>query len=118
MPNSQTSPVGRPADEGLVRAIGVRALAASTLNCIVGAGIFVLPAVAAQGLGSAAILSYLVCAVAMGLVILCFAAAGSRVSSSGGVYAYGEAAFGPFVGFTIGAVTWFAAGVVASASVA
>jgi APA family basic amino acid/polyamine antiporter len=101
-----------------VRAIGVRALAASTINFIVGAGIFVLPAVAAQGLGAAAILSYIVCAVAMGLVILCFAAAGSRVSSSGGMYAYTEAAFGPFVGFTIGAVNWFAAGVVASASVA
>jgi APA family basic amino acid/polyamine antiporter len=101
-----------------VRAIGVRALAASTINFIVGAGIFVLPAVAAQGLGAAAILSYIVCAVAMGLMILCFAAAGSRVSSSGGMYAYTEAAFGPFVGFTIGAVNWFAAGVVASASVA
>ena len=101
-----------------MRAIGVRALAAGTFNCIVGAGIFVLPAVAAQGLGSAAILSYVVCAVAMGLVILCFAAAGSRVASSGGMYAYTEAAFGPFVGFTVGAVHWFAAGVVASASVA
>jgi len=101
-----------------VRAIGVRGLAASAINWVVGAGIFVLPAVAAQGLGAAAILSYIVCAVAMGLVILCFAAAGSRVSSSGGMYAYTEAAFGPFVGFTIGAVTWFAAGVVASASVA
>jgi APA family basic amino acid/polyamine antiporter len=101
-----------------VRAIGVRALAASTLNCIVGAGIFVLPAVAAQGLGSAAILSYIVSAIAMGLVILCVAAAGSRVSSSGGMYAYTEAAFGSFAGFTVGAVNWFAAGVVASASVA
>ena len=101
-----------------MRAIGVRALAASSINFVVGAGIFVLPAVAAQGLGAAAILSYVVCAVAMGLVILCFAAAGSRVSSSGGMYAYTEAAFGPFLGFTIGAVNWFAAGVVASASVA
>ena len=118
MPLPTTGPVGRRADEGLVRAIGVRALAASTLNCIVGAGIFVLPAVAAQGLGSAAIVSYLVCAVAMGLVILCVAAAGSRVSSSGGMYSYTEAAFGPFAGFAIGTVNWFAAGVVASASVA
>lgn len=118
MPSQTSGTVGRPADEGLVRAIGVRALTAGTLNCIVGAGIFVLPAVAAQGLGAAAVLSYLVCALAMGLVVLCFAAAGSRVSSSGGVYAYGEAAFGPFAGFLLGAVHWFAAGVVASASVA
>jgi basic amino acid/polyamine antiporter, APA family len=118
MPLQTSDTVGQLADEGLVRAIGVRALTAGTLNCIVGAGIFVLPAVAAQGLGPAAILSYLVCALAMGLVVLCFAAVGSRVSSSGGVYAYGEAAFGPFVGFVLGAVHWFAAGVVASASVA
>ena len=118
MPSQSGKTVGRPADKGLVRAIGVRALTAGTLNCIVGAGIFVLPATAAQGLGPAAVLSYLVCAIAMGLVVLCFAAAGSRVSSSGGVYAYGEAAFGPFVGFVLGAVHWFSAGVVASAAVA
>jgi amino acid transporter len=118
MPIQEPKSAGRPADEGLVRAIGVRALAASTINCIVGAGIFVLPAVAAQGLGPAAVVSYVVCALAMGLVVLCFAAAGSRVSSTGGVYAYSEAAFGPFAGFVLGAVHWFAAGVVASASVA
>ncbi len=118
MPIQASRSAGRPADEGLVRAIGVRALTASTLSCIIGAGIFVLPAVAAQGLGPAAVLSYVVCAVAMGLVVLCFAAAGSRVASSGGMYAYTEAAFGPFPGFVIGAVHWFAAGVVASASVA
>jgi APA family basic amino acid/polyamine antiporter len=118
MPTHAGRSVGRPADEGLVRAIGVRALTASTLNCIIGAGIFVLPAVAAQGLGPAAVVSYVVCAMAMGLVVLCFAAAGSRVGSSGGMYAYTEAAFGPFPGFVIGAVHWFAGGVVASASVA
>ena len=41
-------------DAGLVRAIGARQLTASIVNVTVGAGIFVLPAVAAAGLGAAA----------------------------------------------------------------
>ena len=40
--------------------------------------------------------------VAMGLIVLCFAEAGSRVSLTGGLYAYVEVAFGPLVGFLVG----------------
>ena len=97
---------GRPdheGDAGLVRAIGVRGLTASIINVTVGAGIFVLPAVVASGLGPAAPLAYLVCAALMALIVLCFASAGSRVSLTGGLYAYIEVAFGPFIGF-LGAV--------------
>jgi len=36
------------------------------------------------------------------LIVSCFAAAGSRVSLTGGLYAYVEVAFGPFVGFLAG----------------
>ena len=110
--------VGPPADEGLVRAIGTRALTLSVVNLIIGAGIFVLPALVARRLGAAAILAYLVCAVAMGLVLLCFAEAGSRVARSGGVYAYVEVAFGPYAGFLVGNLLWFACGALAAASVA
>ena len=85
-----------------MRAIGARQLTASIINVTIGAGIFVLPAVAAAGLGAAAPLAYLVCAVLMVLIVCCFAAAGSRVSLTGGVYAYVEVAFGPFVGFLAG----------------
>ena len=83
----------------LVRAIGARQLTASIINVTIGAGIFVLPAAAAAGLGPAAPLAYIVCAALMALIVSCFAAAGSRVSLIGGVYAYVEVAFGPFVGF-------------------
>ena len=38
----------------------------------------------------------------MALIVCCFAAAGSRVSLTGGVYAYVEVAFGPFIGFLAG----------------
>lgn len=102
---------------GLVRAIGVRRLAATIVNITIGAGIFVLPAVAAAGLGAAAPVAYLVCAAAMALIVLCFASAGSRVSLTGGLYAYIEAAFGSYFGF-IGGVLYGLAAVFAVASVA
>jgi basic amino acid/polyamine antiporter, APA family len=86
----------------LVRVIGVRALTASCVNLMIGASIFVLPAAVAASLGPAALVAYLVCAVAMGLVALCFAEAGSRVPATGGVYAYVERAFGPYAGFLTG----------------
>ena len=86
-------------EAGLVRAIGARQLTASIINVTVGAGIFVLPAVAAAGLGPAAPMAYIVCAVLMALIVCCVAAAGSRVSLTGGLYAYVGVAFGPFVGF-------------------
>jgi APA family basic amino acid/polyamine antiporter len=89
-------------EAGLLRVIGVRRLVASTINTTIGAGIFVLPAVAAAGLGPAAPLAYVVCGGMMALIVLCFASAGSRVSLTGGLYAYVEAAFGPFVGFLAG----------------
>ncbi len=110
-----TGGVHRPS---LERVIGVRALAANTVNLTVGAGIFVLPAVVAAQLGPTAVLAYLVCALAMGLVLLCFAEAGSRVFESGGACAYVEAAFGPFAGFMVSTLLWLGYAVVSIAAVA
>ena len=93
-------------DSRLIRAIGTWGLTASIVNVTVGGGIFRLPAGVAGALGAAAPLAYLVCTVAMGLIVLCFADAGSRVSMTGGPYAYVEAAFGPFIGFLCGALLW------------
>jgi len=93
-------------DAALLRAVGTWGLAASIVNVTVGAGIFRLPASVASSLGPAAPLAYGLCAVAMGLIVLCFAEAGSRVSLTGGLYAYVEVAFGPFVGFLGGALLW------------
>ena len=105
-------------DTGLVRAIGVRGLAANTINNIVGSGIFVLPAVVAVTMGASAVIAYVVCAIAAGLIALSFAQAGSRVSDPGGVYAYIEVAFGPFAGFLSGVLFWFGAQTIAAAAVA
>jgi APA family basic amino acid/polyamine antiporter len=102
---SAGAPASR-ADSALVRAIGVWALAAGIVNVTVGGGIFRLPADVAAALGPAAPVAYLVCAVAMGLIVLGFAEAGSRVSLTGGPYAYVEIAFGPFAGFLSGVLLW------------
>jgi APA family basic amino acid/polyamine antiporter len=90
----------------LIRALGVWGLAAGIINVTIGGGIFRLPSAAATQLGTAAPMAYIVCAVAMGLIVLCFAEAGSRVDLTGGPYAYVEVAFGPFVGFLAGVMLW------------
>lgn len=93
-------------DSALLRAVGVWGLTAAIVNVTVGGGIFRLPSGVAASLGSAAPIAYLVCAIAMGLIVLCFAEAGSRVDLTGGPYAYVEVAFGPFIGFVTGALLW------------
>jgi amino acid transporter len=42
----------------------------------------------------------------MGLIVLCIADAGSRVSLTGGPYAYVGTAFGPYAGFISGVMLW------------
>jgi len=86
-------------EEGLQRTIGVWGLSANIVNLTVGAGIFVLPAIVAAGLGSASIAAYLFCGFLIALVMLCFAEAGSKVTDSGGAYTYIESAFGKYAGF-------------------
>jgi APA family basic amino acid/polyamine antiporter len=103
-------------DTQLLRVLGVRQLATTIFNYTVGSGIFALPAIAVARLGAAAPLSYLVCLVSMGLTLLCIAEAGSRVSVTGGVYAYVEAALGPLIGFTAG-VMLFLVGLFGGAAV-
>jgi amino acid transporter len=98
-----TRAAGAPNPESLLsRELGVRQLAAGIFNYTVGSGIFALPAVVVAQAGPAAPLVYVVCALLIGLVVLCLAAAGSRVSATGGPYAYVEAALGPLVGFMAG----------------
>jgi APA family basic amino acid/polyamine antiporter len=89
-------------DHQLVRGIGIPALTANIVSSTIGAGIFVIPAAVAAGLGPAAPLAFICCAIAMVLFVTCFAIAGSRVSLTGGLYAYVEVAFGKYVGFLAG----------------
>jgi amino acid transporter len=109
-------------DRGLARGMGPVALAAATVNAVVGAGIFSLPAGMAKAAGPYALLAYLICALVMGAVVLCCAEAGSRTPTSGGIYGYVDAAFGPLWGFVAGVQLWLscvlAAGGIAAAMAA
>ncbi len=96
----------RREEQALRRVIGPMVLAATIVNITIGGGIFRLPSSVAGSLGAAAPMAYLACAVAIGLIALCIADAGSRVSLTGGPYAYIEVAFGPFVGFLAGVLLW------------
>ena len=106
-------------EAGLLRALGVWGLAASVVNITIGGGIFRAPgSMEVTGrLGGAAPVAYVVCAIAMAFVVMCFAEAGSRVALTGGPYAYVERAFGGFAGFVVGWLLWIT-GTVATAAVA
>ena len=104
------------ADDRLTRAIGPWSLGANAVNLSVGAGIFALPAAVAGILGPASILAYLVCGLAIALVLTCFAELGTRVTRSGGAVAYIEDSFGPMAGFV--AWTVFTLGFCAAADAA
>jgi APA family basic amino acid/polyamine antiporter len=93
-------------DSGLVRAVGSWGLTASIINITVGAGIFAVPAALAASIGPYAPLAFVACAIAVGAVAICFAEGGSRIPTSGGIYGYVEAAFGPLAGFVAGTLLW------------
>ena len=114
---SNPRPTGDP---GLVRAIGPWALAANTVNVIIGAGIFVLPATVAAIVGPAALIAYLFCGALIMLVLLCYVELGTRITRSGGTVAYIEEAFGPLAGFLAWAlygIGWNSAAVAAIAHI-
>lgn len=104
-------------DEGLKRVIGVPALAAAVVNITIGAGIYALPGVIGIQLGAAGVIGYLLCALMFAAIILCYVEMGSRVKTTGGSYAYVEAAFGPLAGYIINWLFFFGWGILADAAV-
>jgi amino acid transporter len=101
----------------LKREIDILGLAANTVNMIIGAGIFILPGLVAAYLAEASILAYIFCGVLMFTIVLCFAEIGSRVTVTGGAYAYIHDAFGDYAGFLANALFWFGTGVLINAAV-
>jgi APA family basic amino acid/polyamine antiporter len=90
----------------LVRGIRKWDLIALVLNSIVGAGIFGLPSRAYALAGVHSLLAYVVCAVPILLIVLCFAEVSSRFNHTGGPYLYARVTFGPLIGFEIGWLSW------------
>ena len=89
-------------EEKLIRGIGRWDLAAVIINCIIGAGIFGLPSKVYAAIGGYSIAAFLVCALIIGLIVLCYAEVASRFSSTGGPYLYALEAFGPATAFGVG----------------
>ena len=79
--------------EGLVRAIGRWSIAALVVNCIIGSGVFGLPSVLASLLGRASVIAVALGALAMAVIMACFAEVASRFTRTGGPYLYAQEAF-------------------------
>lgn len=107
-----------PESEGLKREIGVWGLISNSINIIVGAGIFILPVIIAERLGTGSIWAYIVCGILMMLIMLCFAEVGSKITRTGGAYSYIEDAFGRYTGFLTINIFIFGAAIMANAAVA
>ena len=103
---SMTSNDTSTGQAGLVRGIGRWDLTAIAINTIIGAGIFGLPSKVYAAIGGYSLIAFLLCAVIIGLIVLCFAEVASRFDSTGGMYLYGKKAFGSFVGFEMGWLYW------------
>ncbi len=104
--------------EGLRQEIGLWGLTSNITNTVIGSGIFVLPALVDEGLGAAGVLAYLFCGALMTMVMLCFAEVGSKITITGGAYAYIENAFGKYFGFLTANLFIFGASLMATAAVA
>ncbi|NVY96652.1 amino acid permease [Lactobacillus sp. DCY120] len=87
------------------------------INGIIGSGIFLLPGAAAKLMGPASIFVLLFDAFLVITIALSFAQAASFFDRDGGPYLYAQAAFGKFVGFEVGFVTW-AVRIIAEATMA
>lgn len=105
-------------DEGLRREIGLWGLVSNSINIIIGAGIFILPVVVADTLGTFSYWAYLICGFLMILIMLCFAEVGTIITRTGGAYSYIETAFGRYAGFLTTNIFVFGAAIMANAAVA
>jgi basic amino acid/polyamine antiporter, APA family len=92
----------------LVRGLRRWDLVALVINSVVGAGIFGLPSQVFALTGTFSLAAYAVAALAIGLIVLCFAEVGSRFGATGGPYLYTRVAFGPLIGFQVGWLMWIA----------
>ncbi|TBR18998.1 MAG: amino acid permease [Chitinophagaceae bacterium] len=86
----------------LQRSINKNALILLFINGVIGAGIFGLPSKAFNLSGVHSLWALLLCALAVIIIILCFAEVSSRFEKTGGPYLYALAAFGPLPAFITG----------------
>lgn len=93
-------------EEKLIRSLGRWDLTAIAINTIIGTGIFLLPSNLMALVGSYSIFAFIVCAVFVAFIVLCFAEVSSRFQTTGGMYLYAREAFGSAVGFETAWLYW------------
>jgi amino acid transporter len=76
------------------------------VNAIVGSGVFALPGEMYRVMGGWSPFAFLLCAVLLMPVALCFAELAGRYDETGGAYVYAYRAFGRQIGFIIGWFCW------------
>jgi amino acid transporter len=92
----------------LVRAVSRWQIVGLSINDVVGSGVYLLPAAAAALLGATSTWAVILAGFAVALLVLCFAEASSYFDQPGGGYLYTREAFGRFIGFEVGWMTWLA----------
>ncbi|HET9745047.1 MAG TPA: APC family permease [Chitinophagaceae bacterium] len=86
----------------LNRSISRWAMVLLVINGVIGSGIFGLPSKAFKEVGVYSIAAFLICAMAVFVIILCFAEVSSRFDKTGGPYLYALSSFGPLPAFLTG----------------
>ncbi|QAS70465.1 amino acid permease [Oenococcus sicerae] len=87
------------------------------INGIIGSGIFLLPSAPMKLIGVGSVFALLLDAFLVATIALCFAQDANYFDKNGGPYLYAKEAFGNFIGYEVGVVTW-AIRIIAEATVA
>ncbi|MEZ5463342.1 APC family permease [Dokdonella sp.] len=93
---------GAVQEEGLLRQLSVVGLWLLIVNGMIGAGIFGLPGELAKLAGEGSVWVFLLCALMIAPIMLCFAQMASYFHGTGGPILYASRAFGPMAGFQVG----------------
>lgn len=104
-------------DSGLTRSMSFFDVTCLGINCVVGAGIFLLPGQLCGLVGSGALWVFPLCGILSFTIALCFAEMGGIYNTTGGAYLYTKDTLGPFPGFLVGWMMW-ASSIIGWASVA
>jgi amino acid transporter len=97
-----TLQVPRQREEALLRQLSVVGLWLLIINGMIGAGIFGLPGELARLAGQGSAWIFLLCALMIAPILLCFAQLSSYFHGTGGPVLYAADAFGPLAGFQVG----------------
>lgn len=90
----------------LERSLGLGAVVSISISAMIGSGIFVLPAIAAESTGPSVWLAYLLASLAVLPAALSKSELATAMPTSGGSYVYLERTFGPIMGTISGLGLW------------